>query len=291
MHVARAQGCGVLYTAHDFHLLCANGRAITDGGRLCLGGTGSFRPDCSECVGRDRVAASERRRYHVDMLRRAQRVICPTQFTADVLRRNGLGQLEQLEVLAPGVAAVETGLRTREAGAPLRVGFVGQIHPAQGVHLLVDALDRVRDVALELHVYGEPEGPPEYAAKLRACADPRVRFHGRFEPGAASRLFSGLDVLAMPSLWYESAPLALAEAFAHGVPVIATKLGGMAESVRDGADGLLVARDDPQALASALRRLATEPGLLERLAQGIAAVPAIAATAERVEQLYVACRA
>jgi glycosyltransferase involved in cell wall biosynthesis len=262
MHVARAQGCAALYSAHDLHLLCANTRAMTDAGRLCLGGTGSLRPDCGECVGRDRVAAGERRRYHVDMLRRAQRVICPTQFVADVLRRNGLVQAEQIEVLAHGVTVAAAEPREREAGAALRVGFIGGDRSAEGAHVLAAALRTLGDAPIEMHRSG---GTPDF--------------------------YAGIDVLALPSLWYETAPLAIAEAFAHGVPVIATKLGGMAESVRDGVDGLLVARDDPAALASALRRVASEPGLLERLAQGIGAVPTIAATAERVEQLYVACRA
>ncbi len=80
-----------------------------------------------------------------------------------------------------------------------------------------------------------------------------------------------LDALVVPSVWYENAPLVISEAFAAGLPVVASRLGGMAEAVRDGIDGLLFAPSDPGDLARVLRALATEPGLLDRLAAGVRA--------------------
>jgi glycosyltransferase involved in cell wall biosynthesis len=289
LHVAREQGSAAVYTAHDFHLLCSNGRAMAPNQRLCLGATGNYRPDCAECVGNDRAAASERRRFHADMLRRAQRVICPSEFMAGVLRRNGFAKEEQIEVLAPGVAAA--GRRARERGPMLRVGFVGGLFAAKGAHVLVDAMRLLADAPVELHVHGVLEWFPEYVAQLRSKAGERVVFHGRFAPDDAPRINESFDVLVSPSLWYENAPLAIAEAFRSGVPVVASKLGGMLEAVRDGVDGLLVPRDDPSALAAALRRLATEPGLLEGLASSIRPPPTLDAVATRVEQIYGECRA
>ena len=91
---------------------------------------------------------------------------------------------------------------------------------------------------------------------------------GAFPGSGLQGVLEGFDVLVVPSVWYENAPLVISEARATGIPVVASRLGGMAEMVRDGVDGLLFAPGDDRALAAALRRLATEEGLLDRLREG-----------------------
>ena len=92
---------------------------------------------------------------------------------------------------------------------------------------------------------------------------------GGFVAADMERVYASFDCLIVPSLWWENAPFVIREAYARGRPVIASNLGGMAESVRDGVDGLLFPVGDTAALAACIQRLHEEPGLLERLRAGI----------------------
>ena len=108
-------------------------------------------------------------------------------------------------------------------------------------------------------------------AHLRQLAgdDPRIHLHGRFENRDVAAIVAGLDLLIVPSNWYEVGPLTIMEAFAVGTPVIAAALGNMADLVHDGVDGLHFRPDDAADLARQLRRIRDDPELLPRLRQGI----------------------
>ena len=81
-------------------------------------------------------------------------------------------------------------------------------------------------------------------------------------------ILAAIDLLVVPSTCLEGFGIATREAFLAGRPVLSTTRGALPESVRDELDGLLVPGDDPAALAAAIARVATEPGLLSRLASG-----------------------
>jgi glycosyltransferase involved in cell wall biosynthesis len=95
-----------------------------------------------------------------------------------------------------------------------------------------------------------------------------------------------MDVLVVPSRWYENGPGVIFEAFAAGIPVVATNLGGMSEFVRHERDGLLFGLEDHGGLARQLRRLVEEPGLLERLRAGIEPVKTVQENVDELEVMY-----
>ena len=164
-------------------------------------------------------------------------------------------------------------LRQRPADETLRFGFIGQVAPHKGVHLLVEAFRKLetRGRSLELHIYGGLEPQPAYVARLRRIAgdDTRIHLHGRVANSEAPGILAGLDAAVTPSTWYENSPLSIMEAHAAGTPVITAALGGMAELVRDGVDGLHFRANDAADLQRRLQRLVDEPELGERLRAGI----------------------
>ena len=89
------------------------------------------------------------------------------------------------------------------------------------------------------------------------------------------------DWVVVPSIWFENAPLVILEAFRHRRPVICGGIGGMAELVTDGVDGLHAPVGDPAGLAAVLRRAAEEPGLWDRLVAGIRPPPDLDVAARR----------
>jgi glycosyltransferase involved in cell wall biosynthesis len=78
-----------------------------------------------------------------------------------------------------------------------------------------------------------------------------------------------VDWTIVPSTWWENAPVVIQEAFFHGRPVIASNIGGMAEKVRDGIDGLHFHVSNPESLAATMTDAIRDPGLWDRLHRGI----------------------
>lgn len=175
-------------------------------------------------------------------------------------------------------------------GDRTRLGFIGQITPHKGAHVLLEAvarLDPAVQARFEVHIFGDTQKAPEYLAELQRLASglPRVQFRGPYAHGDSADVFASIDVLVVPSLWYDF-PLVMHEAFASGTPVIATRLGGMAEVVRHDVNGLLFERGDATGLATLLRRFVDEPGLADRLRGGITPVKTVNDEADEFEELY-----
>lgn len=172
---------------------------------------------------------------------------------------------------------------------PLVIGFVGQIAPVKGVHILIEAAARLPDPgAVRIEIWGDLDKIPAYRAQLQALAAPlpHIEFRGRFERAQIAAVFSRFTALAVPSLWYENNPLVIQEAFAAGVPVIASAQGGMAEFVAHERSGLLFAPGQPAALAAAIQRLQQEPDLLPRLRRGLPAVKTVEAEVQELLAIY-----
>jgi len=141
------------------------------------------------------------------------------------------------------------------------------------VHVLLDAVRRLGELPLAATVYGDLQAFPQYVRQLRQLAadDPRIDLAGPYQggPEGLTTVLRNADAVVVPSLWYENCPFVILEAFAHRTPVVATNLGGMAELVQHGRNGLLFRLGDAADLARQLRRLQEEPGLLSALRDGI----------------------
>jgi 2-deoxystreptamine N-acetyl-D-glucosaminyltransferase/2-deoxystreptamine glucosyltransferase len=169
-----------------------------------------------------------------------------------------------------------------------RIGYVGRLAPQKRPDLVVAAFERMREPAQLLVVGDGPARARVEAAVRRSPAVGRIGIHGFVEHSAVPAVLRSLDVLILPST-YEELGSVLVEALAVGLPVVATRTGGIPEVVTDGVTGLLVPPDDAAALADALDRLVGDPALLQRLAAGAAerardfTWPALA---ERVRAVY-----
>ena len=182
-------------------------------------------------------------------------LVAPTRFVAERALEWG-APTGRVTVRALG--AIPGPTRARPAGARRRIGYVGVLAPHKGVHVLVDAFRRVADPGLTLDLHGSTTVAPAYVEALRqaAAGDPRIRFRGPFAEGGQAAVFDGLDLVVLPSIWWENSPLVVLEALAGGVPVVASDIGGIPEVVPEGA-GLLVPPRDAAALADRLAAVAS----------------------------------
>jgi len=298
--IAREAGCRVIATLHDYHLLCDNSVLLRRDGSLCTDGP---RGGCHECLERHpvhperggsesaddayRAAKDERRALHASALGHVHRVVCPSHFLAGLFVEAGWLESEQILVMKAGYPGPRREAQRTDPAAPLRVGFVGGVYRSKGVHVLVDAFSQLVGTPAELSIHGALDWFPDYVDELRESAKgSQVSFPGRFEPAQLDEILSGLDLLVVPSIWYENMPITLQEAFRNSIPVVASNLGGMSEAVEHEVSGLLVEPGDSSALASAIRRLADDRELLHRLARGTPEPPSLEQIASELESVY-----
>jgi GT2 family glycosyltransferase/glycosyltransferase involved in cell wall biosynthesis len=170
----------------------------------------------------------------------------------------------------------------------LRVGYIGQIAWHKGVHVLFEAVRRMPHASLTVQAYGDTTPFPQYTARLRrlTAKDGRLKLTGLYRRQEVSQVLRELDVIVVPSLWYENSPNAILEAFAHRTPVVASNLGGMAELVHDEENGLLFAPGDADDLARQLRRLLDDRRLLPTLRTGIGPVKSVTQEMDELEEIY-----
>jgi glycosyltransferase involved in cell wall biosynthesis len=235
-------------------------------------------------------AVRERPAYIRDRMRSVDQILAYTHLTRDLLVANGIGS-GKIRVSPYGIdtSHVAHVPSERRPSVTLRVGFVGTLAPHKGPDVLVRAFKMLPPgVDATLSVHGSEKGYEAYAAGLRALAadDGRVSFPGPFSREELGSVLVDLDVLVVPSRWYENAPGVIFEAFAAGMPVIATDLGGMSEFVKPGKNGLLFALEDEEDLAGRLRTLIEDRGLLERLRAGIEPVKTVGEYAGELMELY-----
>jgi glycosyltransferase involved in cell wall biosynthesis len=312
---AAAAHVPMLLTLHDFWFLCPRITLQHGDGSLCE--TVPTEPvGCAwcECTSQrrysvtDRLSAglvgavvrktalqsqtaiiAERRSELAHVLQLIHTAIAPSQYLAN--RYAPAIALSKLKVLRYGLDLSRfLPKQPRSDGSPIRIGFTGQIAPHKGVHLLVDAFRQLRanTQPIELHIYGGLEARPDYVASLRELAngDNRIHLHGRFENAQAPAILAGLDLAVVPSVWYENSPLAISEAHAAGVPVITSRLGGMAELVHHNIDGMHFAPNDTADLVRVLQQIVDNPALLTQLAQGITKPPSIDDESQAIIMLY-----
>ncbi|MBI5478127.1 MAG: glycosyltransferase family 4 protein [Deltaproteobacteria bacterium] len=184
-------------------------------------------------------------------------------------------------VVAPmGIAAATLRFDGGRARARAELGLegdafvvlcLGRLVPVKGVDVLLAATRGLAGVTLLVAGEG-PERP-----RLQAAAGPGIRFLGAVAGDARARALAAADLLCLPSRVQpdgltEGAPTEILEAQAVGLPVVASRVGGVADLVRAEEDGLLVPPDDPDALRTTLGRLRADAALRERLTAGARAV-------------------
>jgi glycosyltransferase involved in cell wall biosynthesis len=190
--------------------------------------------------------------------------IAPTQFLKAAYTQNDFPA--PLRVSHFGIEIDRAPKPPRPESRKLRLGFIGQIAPHKGVHLLLDALARCGRDNLSLTIWGPPNQAPAYTAKLRARAQGLpVTFSGIIPRSALAAAFASIDALVIPSTWYENSPLILLQALATHTPPIVSDVPGMTEFVMHGQNGFHFERGNVDSLARVLQTLADDPALVDRL--------------------------
>ncbi len=309
---ARERGARVVMTLHDFWMGCPRGQRMTPELHLCH----DVEVDrCAVCIpkmwggwfgrGRDGEAfepaasrakdVAQLNEYHEwirAVLSRCDRLVAPSESSREIYVRYGV-PVERITVVENGLDHAPFRSIERTTSASFRFGFIGSVLPTKGVHVLIEAFERLGRPNARLDVHGELLGWHEvqdYGDRIRAQAERaggRITLHGRYEAAELPSILGRLDALVVPSLWFEAFCLTLREGFLAGVPVIASRLGAMAEGIDDERTGLLFEPGNAADLAAKMARVMDDGALRARLVGSTKRVRTIEENAAALLTLYV----
>ena len=283
---------------HDFWWVCANAQLITnDTQEICDGPDKFF--NCANCtmaranqqplkIAQPLLAPplAMRNRSLRHTLQHAAHLLTPTHFVKDWYVKHG--------ITSTNISAIPLGLdypdqpeqqMEPEQERPFRVGYIGGLSWQKGVHVLIEAFNQLPQPC-ELWIAGDMTFDPTYTDQLQEQANDNIHFLGTQSRDAIWQMLREVDIVVIPSIWYESFCFIISEAFAMGVPVIASELGALAERVEHGKNGFLFPAGDSNALHKVLSDLQGNQQKIEQLCQHIPQIPTVHDHVETITAVY-----
>jgi len=224
------------------------------------------------------------------LLAGVDRFLSPSAFLRKRLVEWGIPP-ERIEHLPTGTDLELFGSGERESrGDRLRFGFLGSLVPVKGPHVALRAwagLEREERGRASFELFGPSFHDSEYQGELEELArESGARLAGSLEREEVAAALRRLDLLIVPSLWYENQPLVILEALAARTPLAVSDLGGMAELVEAGVSGFRFPMGDVRALRGLMRDLLADPSQLDRLYATPPAIPTVADQLDGLERVY-----
>ncbi len=222
-----------------------------------------------------------------------QAIMVPTQLMKDIFCENGI-EAKLIHHVPFGIHLDALTAHIEKVPSDIvRVGFIGTLFEHKGVDLLIKAfLALPPDAKCNLSIYGSTEQFPEYGKKLLELAadgssnSKKITFKGTFPQAQFGEILSNIDVLVIPSRWYENTPLVMQSALATKTPLIATDLGGMAEIIEHDKTGLLFKLNSADSLKEQLLRVINDPSLLTRFRAAIKPERSVEDMVDDIEKIY-----
>ncbi len=250
----RDEGVLVVQSLHNYRMMCSNALLFRDG-HVC---EDCLKKDIWEGVKhrcfRDSSLMTAMMAFNLDKLWRrgvwindVDRYIVAAEFTRRKYMDRGI-PVEKISY-KPHFIDVQRSRREKDAGYAF---YLGRLSHEKGVDTLLDAWRSLKDIPLKI----AGTGPMEEKLKSFAVGNglSQVEFLGFLKESQCLDILSEATALIIPSVCYENFPRVVVEAFACGVPVVASRLGSLQELIEDGETGLLFEPSDPKALVAAVRR-------------------------------------
>lgn len=208
-----------------------------------------------------------------------------------VMLRNGV-KAEQLTVIRHGLAVAQSTITTAKTETVVKLAFFGRLDPTKGLDVLVKALKLMPQLTVELHCHLIIDAASrELMQPLldQLTRDARIFIHSPIPPDEVVKTMAGYDAVLVPSTWLETGPLVVLEAFAAGVPVLGSDLGGIAEWIADEVNGKLLQAGQPQEWAAGMSRFVNDAEWRSHLKAGVKPPPLMREVAAETDRLYREC--
>ncbi len=321
----KKRGIPVIYTLHDYWLICHRGQLIKDDLTICKGDSAD---ECKNCLKyllsirknsmylysilKKRIPAFSlqllKKLYLIlarpkpsielkewkDSSRKASSkidlFIAPSHFIKNKFVDYGFSE-NRILYCPYGFDCKNFVFMPKNGSETLRFGYMGTHLPMKGVGFLISAFKGMRNRNIRLLIYGKLfpfSGFESYPGILKKMVkgDNRIELAGGYNNKDAGRILANIDVLIVPSLWLENAPLVIHEAFLSKTPVIASRIGGIPELVNDGVNGLLFNPGDVNDLRAKVQYIIDNSGAIKEFKENIPKVKSIEENAKELEEIY-----
>jgi glycosyltransferase involved in cell wall biosynthesis len=287
--------CRIVLTLHEYLALCHHyGQMVTKQNNTLCYESSPLR--CTRCF-KD-ITPSDfflRRLYIQRFYELVDHFVAPSDFLAERYVAWGVpkNRISVIENVIPHPLHSSSRTVARSKGDLIRVGFFGQISSLKGINVLLEAAEileerEVHNVVVE--IYGDHSGqPPEFQADFLARlakVGRNVKFRGPYDQNRVDKLMQSVDIVVVPSIWWENSPVVIQEALRNRRPILCSDIGGMAEKVRDGLDGFHYPVGNSVALSSLLLRIADKPTQLADFDRTMRVPSTVEDATDRFEQLY-----
>ena len=219
---------------------------------------------------------AKRKNILMEIIDRTDCIVALNQWTINLLKINDVDD-NKIKMVRHGINFNINDYpinvdRNYRKGSILRLVYLGRIVKEKGLEILLKALATIPDVDLTLDIFGITQNSDlkfKNEIQYQASGDKRVRFKQPVKNNEVINVLAGYDILVVPSQWYETGPLVVLEAYAAGIPVIGSDLGGISEMVENGQNGILVRYDSIEDWAQKIKSLANNDKIYRRLKNNV----------------------
>lgn len=324
VRVAKEQGYPVIFTLHDFFMLCHRIQLLKRGERLCPGP--NYGLECFSCLEtgspqdarvrmflklkdvlpfpvlkwtkrffisskdleRRGYEAFHRYRYMYEVFRACDLLLTPSQYVKDFFVKYYGSMASKMKVLPLGIPPFKEYPGSKRTDRTLRFCYFGTILPHKGVHILVEAFKTLPKGKATLTVYGgRTLWNQGYYDRLEQQASGfDVRFRGTYQREDLPGALNDQDVAVLPSIWPETFSIVIREANLLGLPVVASRVGAIPEAIEEGVNGLLFEPGNVEGLERCMMRFIEEPRLIQQMRVERQRVKSMAQHAAELIDLY-----
>lgn len=252
-----ATGIPLVQTVHDANLICANSWCVWGDGTVCSGGIGTkcFQHDCQRNYPFDGEQAFHGLLAHRVLVDGVDVTLCGSRFLAGRMTEHGRRDVRHLPYFVEPIA-----LPPATARAEQELVYFGRLTPEKGVDSMLDALALVRERAPGVHLTVASGGSvPRPLAARAGLLGSAVTMLGDVPRAELGRLHAAATACMLPSIWCENAPLTALECLASGLPMLASRIGGIPELVEEGVTGFTFRPRDARDMADTIVRFLALP--------------------------------
>ncbi len=287
VNIIHTKNIPIVFTLHDFWMMCIRGQLIRDDYSLCEGPSIKKCKECNMKYFTSEVEAEHEIKIWLKTLSEVNQKIdlfvAPSQFLRNKYVEYGI-PAEKIVHMDYGfdIKTIKSGIRI--ISDKIRFGYLGRVIPVKGIALLIDSFNEIDHSIAELNIYGKLPNSANYLKNR--CSNTAIHFKGGYNYNEVSNVLSEIDVLVVPSIWYENSPLVIHEAFIAKIPIIASNIGGIAELITHEKNGLLVEPRNITDLIEKMNIFIDNPKLIEKYSQETY-VQSIQEDVEEIEKLYI----
>jgi glycosyltransferase involved in cell wall biosynthesis len=268
----------VVYTIHDFWLFCVKGQMVNEIGEICTGPSAFNCNNCSPYVTNENMVQQslEHMRQVVDAV---DIFISPSHTLRNFFIEQNVPP-EKIKYLKYGFNSNKITFQPKvfHKNSKITFGFMGRVIPTKGIDVVVNAFKGLSEELL--HIYGA------IGIKKRFLETENIIFKGSYDNNNINNVLNEIDVLIVPSIWYENAPLVIQEAFLAGIPVITSDIGGMAELVENNVTGYTFKTGNSSALKEVISDIVSNPTCLNTLQRSRDSVVDIKDDVKNIVNIY-----